>query len=332
MKKIYLMAALFAANLSMAQQGFESIISISGPETYWDGSDLTGTSNGAGLFDSTFSEGNFEFYNQYDTTWGLPGYWSAGWAFSNQTSDTLTGLTGQYSSYAGGAYSGSNYAIGKNGSEIILAGGVSPELRITNVNYAAYSMLNGDSFGKEFGSVYDANGSVDGTDGEDWFLLTILCFDLSDNLIDSVEIYLADYRFVDNSQDYILKDWINIDLSSIGSLGRIKFQLTSSDTGAFGMNTPEFFCIDNVLQAPIGIEENTLTSNFYPNPTSAFINIQTNSNNGSIEIFDLTGKQISSKYYASKLFQLNMSDFPAGTYYAVLTSEGVRQTTKIVKL
>ena len=72
----------------------------------------------------------------------------------------LTGTAGQHSSYAGGAYSGSNYAIGKNGSEIILAGGVSPELRITNVNYAAHSMLNGDGhLLNSLAHPYDANGT-----------------------------------------------------------------------------------------------------------------------------------------------------------------------------
>ena len=330
MKKIYLMAALFAVNAISAQNADFESISLPN-ESYWNGSDYSGSSDGFGLFDTLITDGSHKFSNQYDTTWGANwGYWSNGWAFSNRTADTSVGDA--FSSYAGGAYAGSNYAIGKNDSEIVLAGAAGTWLKLTTTNYAAHSMLNGDAFGKQFGAIYDANGAIDSTNGEDWFLLTILCFDLSDNLIDSVEIYLADYRFVDNSQDYILKDWINIDLSSIGSLGRIKFQLTSSDTGAFGMNTPEFFCIDNVLQAPIGIEENTLTSNFYPNPTSDFINIQTNSNNGSIEIFDITGKQISSKNYSSKVFQLNISDFPAGIYYAVLISEGVRQTTKIVKL
>ena len=326
------MAALFAATTISAQiSDFESI-ALPNAETYWDGSDYSGVSNGAGLFDTTIIEAFYEYSNQYDTTFGGSwGFWT-GWAFSNQTSDTTTGLSGQYSSYAGGINAGNNYAIGQDGSEIILAGGVGLELHVTNVNYAALSMLNGDAFAKQFGSPNDASGTPDGTNGEDWFLLTILAYDLSDSLIDSVEVYLADYRFVNNTQDYIQKNWASVDLGGMGSLGRVKFKLSSSDEGQWGMNTPAFFAIDNLQQSVISIEENTLTSNFYPNPTSDFINIQTNSNNGSIEIFDLTGKQISSKNYTSNVFQLNISDFPAGTYYAVLISEGVRQTTKIVKL
>ena len=78
------------------------------------------------------------------------------------------------------------------------------------------------SFGKQFGSQYDANGSVDGTDGEDWFLLKILCYNLSDVLVDSVELYLADYRFADNTQDYIQKDWTTVSLTSSETLRSIK--------------------------------------------------------------------------------------------------------------
>lgn len=325
------MTALFAATTISAQNADFESISLSN-NSYWDGSDLTGTSDGFGLFDSVFTEGTHEFANQYDTTWGVSwGFWS-GWAFSNQTADTTTGLPGQYSSYAGGAYNGSNYAIGQDGSEINLAGAAGTWLRITNANYAAHSMLNGDDFAKQFGSPNDADGTTDGTNGEDWFLLTIVGYDLSDSVVDSIQFYLADYRFSDTAQDYIIKNWEYIDLTSLGSLGRIKFKLSSSDVGQFGMNTPAFFAIDDLLQAPIGIEENKLSSHFYPNPTTDIVNIQTNSESGTIQIFDITGKQISSKNYTSKVFQLNISNFPAGTYYAVLSSEGVRQTTKIVKL
>lgn len=324
------MAALFVATTISGQNAdFESIILAN--ESYWNGSDYSGTTNGVGLFDTTITDGFHEFSNQYDTTWGASwGFWS-GWAFSNQTADTTSGLPGQYSSYAGGAYNGSNYAIGQDGSEIILAGGVSPELRITNVNYAAYSMLNGDSFGKEFGSQYDANGSVDGTDGEDWFLLKILCYNLSDVLVDSVELYLADYRFADNTQDYIQKDWTTVSLNSSETLGRLKFSLTSSDEGQWGMNTPAFFAIDNLSAGSVNIEENELAYRIFPNPAIDIVNIQTNSDKGTIEIFDITGKQISSKNYTSEMFQLNISSFPAGTYYAVLSSETSRKTTKIIK-
>jgi hypothetical protein len=334
MKKIYLMAALFAANLSMAQQGFESIISISGSETYWDGSDLTGTSNGAGLFDSTFSEGNFEFSNQYDTTWGLPGYWSAGWAFSNQTSDTLTGLTGQYSSYAGGASFGSNYALGFNNTSMMITdtSNAITSIVVANSNYAAHSMLDGDFYAKQFGSAYSASGNLDGTNGEDWFLMTIVGYDVNGNAKDSVEFYLADYRFSNSSQDYIIKDWTNIDVSPLGVVSSIKFKLSSSDVGQYGMNTPAIFAIDNINYFPVSVQEQSIENiKIYPNPTNDILSIDV-SGECSAELFDLSGKLVMTKTITTANNQISLLDFPKGIYQLVIATENTLQTTKIVKL
>lgn len=328
------MAALFAANLSMAQQGFESIISLSGSESYWDGSDLTGASNGAGLFDSTFSEGYFEFDNQYDTTWGAPGYWASGWVFSNQTSDALTDLAGQFSSYAGGANSGTNYATGFNGSsiEVINASSAINTIMITNSNYAAHSMLNGDGFAKQFGSVNDANGNPDGTNGEDWYLLTIVGYDALGAPTDSVEFYLADYRFSDNSQDYIVKSWTSVDLTSIGFVSTITFKLSSSDVGQWGMNTPAVIAIDDIEYALLSIEEETAQGvKAYPNPTNNLISIDVKEK-GTAQLFDLSGKLVIAQTVSESNNQISLIELPKGIYQLIVTSGGNIQTSKIVKL
>jgi len=334
MKKIYLISAFFAANVLSAQNADFESISLPSAESYWNGSDYSGVSNGVGLFDATFTDGGMTFNSQYDTTWGASwGYWSQGWAFSNQTPDTTTGLPGAYSSYAGGANSGSNYAIGKNGSEIILgnnAGNIL-QLRVTNINYAAHSMMMGDAFAKQFGSIYDANGAIDSTNGEDWFLLTVVGYNTSGSAVDSVDFYLADYRFANNTQDYIVKNWTILDLSILGSVAKIKFKLSSSDVGSFGMNTPGFFAIDDVIQGFVGIEENNLQSKFYPNPATDIVTVETNSTNGTVEIIDIAGKKLQVKTYTSSLFQVDISTLPSGTYFVVLTSENQRKTTKLVK-
>ena len=62
---------------------------------------------------------------------------------------------------------------------------------------------------------------------------------------DTLEFLLADYRFDDNSKDYIVTDWRYIDLSSLGWVKSVKFYISSTDNGSFGMNTPGYFCLDN---------------------------------------------------------------------------------------
>lgn len=334
MKKIYLIAALFAANVVSAQNADFESISLTN-ESYWDGSDYSGASNGFGLFDTVITDGPCSYPNQYDTTWGGNwGYWSQGWAFSNQTPDTTIG--GTYSSYAGGAHGGANYGVGKQyanlyfGSITATAG---IKLYITNNNYAAHSMLNGDMFAKKFGSIYNADGDVDSTNGEDWFLITAIGYDANYNIIDSALFYLADFRFQDSTQDYIVKDWTLFDLSNLGNASTIQFKLSSSDVGQYGMNTPAFFAIDDISLQFTGINEmKNKKLVVYPNPATDIVTVQTNSNNGTVQIFDISGKLLNNENYTSETFQLNIANYPAGTYYVVLTSENARQTTKLIKL
>ena len=61
-----------------------------------------------------------------------------------------------------------------------------------------------------------------------------------------VTLYLADFRFGDNSQDYIIDAWTAVNLSSLGQVKTLEFSVSSSDTGDFGINTPTYFAIDNI--------------------------------------------------------------------------------------
>ncbi|MCK4822507.1 DUF4465 domain-containing protein, partial [bacterium] len=67
-----------------------------------------------------------------------------------------------------------------------------------------------------------------------------------------IDFYLADYRFTDNSLDYIVKGWTWLDLSGFGNdvIG-LQFALSSSDVGQWGMNTPAYFALDDVTTVPI---------------------------------------------------------------------------------
>jgi hypothetical protein len=87
-------------------------------------------------------------------------------------------------------------------------------------------------------------------DDPDWFLLTITGKDASGAETGTVEFYLADYRFEDSSEDYIVDDWEYVDLSSLGVVKSLEFNLNSSDAGDFGMNTPTYFAMDALNCVP----------------------------------------------------------------------------------
>ncbi|MCW5623505.1 MAG: DUF4465 domain-containing protein [Burkholderiales bacterium] len=104
-------------------------------------------------------------------------------------------------------------------------------------------MLNGDFFAKAFGG---ASG-----DDPDWFALTITGHDAAGDATGTVDFHLADYRFADNSLDYVVTDWTLVDLSALGTVSSLTFSLSSSDVGDFGMNTPAYFALDNLSVAAV---------------------------------------------------------------------------------
>lgn len=207
------------------------------PETYWNGSDESGG----------FVSGNAWFNNNYNVAWGS---WD-GWSYSNTTDTTTAGAGNQYSAITGGGAGGSaNYGVsyvGYSGPPMLsltdttdgytLAGAY-----FTNTTYAYLSMCDGDAFAKKFGGVSG--------DDEDWFLLTIKGIRSDATYTDPLDFYLADYRFVDNGQDYMVDDWTWVNLSGLGSVVGLEFALSSSDVGAWGMNTPAYFAMDDLTAVP----------------------------------------------------------------------------------
>ena len=196
-----------------------------------------------------FASQGINFSNSY-TDWGGGFFSWDGFAYSNINDTATADFGNQFASYTGTDVSGTgNYGIG-------FTGGLTPvitlpvattvnSLHVSNTTYAALSMLNGDGFAKQFGGV---NG-----DDEDFFLLTITGKDGGGSSTGSVDVYLADYRFADNSSDYILDTWLQVDLTSLGAAVKtLEFALASTDNGDFGMNTPAYFALDNlnVAQTP----------------------------------------------------------------------------------
>jgi len=205
--------------------------------SYWNGS---GSSGG-------FASGSAWFSNNYDTTYQS---WD-GFAYSNIKNTTALGWASQYNAIAGGGQGGSaNYAVGYAGwiapptmtlDEPTIVSG----LYVTNNNYAYYSMLNGDAFAKKF-------GGLSGNDA-DWFLLTMTGKDATGAVTGTVDFYLADYRFANNSMDYIVSGWQYVNLASLGVVKSVEFGLSSSDTAPWGMNTPGYFVIDTVVPEPASL-------------------------------------------------------------------------------
>lgn len=206
-----------------------------GEGVFYNGSDEAGG----------FTSGGVQFANSYNTDFGS---WS-GWGYSTITDVTTAGFGNQYSANTGGGSGDGVYGIYSQpfsvGPTMTLGVNASTpqSMFITNTTYASQSMLNGDDFAKQFGG--------DTGDDPDFFLLTIRGFNSSSAEIGSVDFYLADYRFADNSEDYIIDSWTEVDLTSLGTeVAALQFNLSSSDNGDFGMNTPAYFAMDDFSAVP----------------------------------------------------------------------------------
>jgi hypothetical protein len=308
--------------------GFEEITLT--PSSYYDGS-----TGGSG-----FASGSAYFPTTWDTTWS---YWAGGWAATNMTDSTTSGFANIYSAKTAGGYNSSNYAIGTQGSVLRLTGlalGDSVQgVYVTNTTYAYNSMRDGDFVARKFGDTTGTNcGCAPGT-YPDWFLLTVKKYYGGVLSSDSVYFYLADFRFTNSSNDYILNSWQYINLKSLGMADSLVFNLSSSDNGQFGMNTPAFFAIDNfVTKASIvGIKQVESKTKIvcFPNPAKDQLHLlfpSLPSEKISVRIFDLTGREVMSRgEILSSKMQVDISNLSKGNYLLQLNSASILETIRFVK-
>lgn len=201
-----------------------------GIDPYWNGSDEVGK----------FQSHDMIFENNFNTSYGS---WD-GFVYSAKNDVVQSDYTNQYSVFD--ASNGMNkfalyyppfgsdaYAKFSNDSAYSVK-----SVSICNSTYTALTMKIGDpSFAKKF-------GGLTGND-PDWFKMTIIGYNSLGDSIHSIDYYLADYRFSDNSKDYIIDKWTTVDLTSLGKINKLTFRFSSSDNGDWGMNTPAYVCLDN---------------------------------------------------------------------------------------
>lgn len=185
-----------------------------------------------------FVSGTYKFYtgcmSDYDY-W----YW---FGYANEKDNTYTTIDDQWKNIVGGGHNGStaygvSFAAPFNGpcfAEVMhnSTGNVVKGFYVTNSAYAYTSMTTGDAYAKKFQK-------------GDWFLLTMTGYDVDGNVTGKKDYYLADLRDADPANHFFINDWRYVDLSGLGKVKKIEFALSSSDSSAWGMNTPGYFCFDD---------------------------------------------------------------------------------------
>ncbi|NNE15607.1 MAG: DUF4465 domain-containing protein [Saprospiraceae bacterium] len=281
-----------------------------------------------------YSSGNIFLPNKYQD-FGAFESWS-GWGISTSTDNVTPGFINQQSSISGSGYNGSktyavSYVVGQSIIELTnnSIGKVVDGFYINNNAYAYYSMLDGDAYAKKF-------GGETGND-PDYLLLTIKSYLNGTLSSDSINFYLADYRFEDNKLDYIVKDWTFIDLKPLGNVDSLIFSMSSTDVSSFGLNTPAYFCLDNFRTLDISTSVESIldhTIAVYPNPSTDIVNIKFDTNEErTLTVFNQNGKFFKRVSSTKQLISINTTDFIKGQYFiSVKSKQSPQSIISIIKI
>lgn len=286
-----------------------------GTQGYYKGADNAGS----------FMSGNFRFLNNYNASWDS---WS-GFAASQKTDVLTPGFENQYSAITGkGVGETSSYAVGYPVpvSTVLFKDTTISGLYVTNSTYAYWSMKNGDAYSKKF-------GGETGND-EDYLILTIQGFDAANQSTGKIDFYLADFTSSDPLKDYILDSWKWVSLESLGRISKLEFSLRSTDNGVWGMNTPGYFCIDNLNReiATSSPVVSQLQASVYPNPFTNYLVVKGIEKSARVTISDISGKIILEQDNLSNYSRIDGLDFLKQGIYIIEVTEGIKRfTTKLVK-
>ena len=188
-------------------------------------------------------------------------------------------------------------------------------------------MQNGDFTAKKF-------GGVSGNDPD--YFRVIFSGWVNGVPSGTVTKYLADFRDSNNVNDYIVKDWEFVDLAGLGwGVDSMTYYLESSDTGAFGMNTPAYFCIDDIIFWAESVNDIATNSDIeiYPNPFVDKLNISNKSEEKiSYTIIDNNGRKINNFMLEKNQHQeINTNTWSRGIYFVKIKSNTGEYYYKIVK-
>jgi len=179
-----------------------------------------------------------DFYNHFYQSEQGWSFWE-GFAVSRLTDRATVGMENQFSVYASSGAGGSaQFAVVYAGfletTNARFLDGQEFQFRslmINNTTWAVHALRDGSPPARAFRA-------------GDWFKIIITGFDARGNETGKVEFYLADFR---NGRSFILQEWARVDLTSLGEVNKLEFTFDSTDVGDWGVNTPTYAAIDNII-------------------------------------------------------------------------------------
>ena len=227
MKKSFLFVAALALTLTACNQQGE--VEDKTVATFEEGAISPAKVNSEFKLDTTgvFESGNFRFQQDAQPS----GLYYSGCIVSNHTDTTFADWTDAWKSCCGGAFAGKNYLVYNKdwyGFDTIFVKtpAVVPGMYVTNCIYTYNSITKGDDMEPEpFGA-------------DDFFTLTIVGHK------DGAETGKVNFDLARGTN--VVSTWTYVDLSKLGTVYALTFEFSGSRAYGEYLNTPTYFCIDNL--------------------------------------------------------------------------------------
>jgi len=204
-----------------------------------------------------YDNNNTYLFNQLSEGWGSYCYWSGGHAVSNYGSNDIAG-NGDYKTQltvynqnasgntrTGNGHNGSNnfavhygysdnsgYSLTEDALPTLMFYDCTPRvidhMYVNNTTYALNCYVSGNSLTPSIGK-------------DDWVKIVATGYDLDGNKkAKTAEIYLC------NGPENIVTDWTKFDLSVLGEVWYVTFNVTGSSDNGSGFSQPAYFAYDDV--------------------------------------------------------------------------------------
>lgn len=325
-KFIYCSLLLTSALTASAQIEVATFENLYLPDnSYWCG-ELDEEDEDMGFSISWFDSGSFEFNNFY---WPDYSTWSF-FAYSSRTEKTFrTIIDDQCNSITGGGADGSRifgvaFPASYMGNTVMEVGnGYTPEaipgMEVTNTAWVVDCILNGDGYEGPFKT-------------GDWFKLILTGY-VDDEPTQTLEYYLADYRSENPEEHYYLDKWTWIDLSGLGEVNSVCFNIESSKANAYGATTPTYVCIDNVgITEKTNSIESVLSSELTLNFIAGTRHLAISGIHGSADYFvtDMTGKTVANGRLEERNTSIDLSGLSGGIYIINVNDANSKKSLKVI--
>ena len=151
--------------------------------------------------------------------------------------------------------------------------------------------------------------------------------------MDELSVWYAtsinDYWHLLGDYTYACEDWetITLDLPEASDAYLIAFKGKSNE--ADGVYVDDVWVGNDPT---VGVEEQlTFVATVSPNPTTDKVTVETNANEGQVDVFDMLGKQMLTAPVIDGRAELDLSTYAKGVYVARISSEMGTRTIKLVK-